>query len=182
MKNKISVKYIALVGLFAALVAVGAFIKMPISIVPVTLQTFFVSLAGLLLGRKYGALSVVVYIILGLVGLPIFTQGGGPGYVFVPTFGYIIGFAIGAFVTGFLVDKVEKPTFLRCFLASLAGLVAVYGIGLVYMYFMRNFYLAEPMSLWNVLLYGFLLTIPGDIIFSVVASISATRLIPIIKR
>lgn len=77
-------------ALFTALIAVGAFIKIPIPVVPFTLQYLFTMLAGILLG----SLSVLAYMILGLIGLPIFSEGGGIGYVFKPSFGYIIGFAL----------------------------------------------------------------------------------------
>ena len=64
-------------SLFTALIAVGAFIKIPIPVVPFTLQFLFTTLAGLLLGSKMGAVSVIAYMVLGLVGLPIFPEGGG---------------------------------------------------------------------------------------------------------
>ena len=64
-------------SLFTALIAVGAFIKIPIPFVPFTLQFLFTTLAGLLLGSKMGAVSVIAYMVLGLVGLPIFSEGGG---------------------------------------------------------------------------------------------------------
>ena len=63
-------------SLFTALIAVGAFIKIPIQVVPFTLQFLFTTLAGLLLGSKMGAVSVIAYMVLGLVGLPIFSEGG----------------------------------------------------------------------------------------------------------
>lgn len=68
-------KDLVLCAMFVALIAVGAFIKVPVPVVPFTLQFLFTMLAGLLLGPVNGALAVVVYIVLGLVGLPIFTQG-----------------------------------------------------------------------------------------------------------
>lgn len=78
-------------ALFAALTAVGAFLRIPMGYSSVTLQYLFTAMAGLLLGRKWGALSQAVYVLLGLVGLPIFTMGGGFGYVFQPTFGFLLG-------------------------------------------------------------------------------------------
>ena len=72
-------KLIALIALFAALAAVGAFVKIPIGTVPVTLQFAFCNLAMLLLGWKWGTVSIAVYLVLGLVGVPIFTLGGGFG-------------------------------------------------------------------------------------------------------
>ena len=86
-KSKSTVYSLILCALFAALIAVGAFIKIPVPFVPFTLQLLFTTLAGIVLGPKYGALSVGVYILIGLCGVPIFTQGGGPAYVLQPTFG-----------------------------------------------------------------------------------------------
>ena len=73
-------------ALLAALTAAGAFMRIPMGYSSVTLQYLFTAMAGLLLGRKWGALSQLIYVCLGLVGLPIFTMGGGFGYVFQPTF------------------------------------------------------------------------------------------------
>ena len=99
--NKLSTKSLILCSLFAALIAVGAFIKIPIPVVPFTLQVLFTTLAGLLLGPKLGAISVGIYLLIGLIGIPVFTQGGGPSYIFQPTFGYLIGFLIGTYFTGY---------------------------------------------------------------------------------
>ena len=74
-------------SLFTALIAVGAFIKIPVPVVPFTLQYLFTMLAGLLLGSRKGTLSVVAYMLLGLAGLPIFSEGGGFWYVLKPSFG-----------------------------------------------------------------------------------------------
>ena len=109
-----------LCSLFAALCAIGAFIKVPLAWLPITLQTFFSTLAGLLLGKKWGTVSVVVYLLLGLIGLPIFTQGGGIGYVTKPTFGFLLGLAPATFCTGLLFERSRK-SWSSAFLASLAG-------------------------------------------------------------
>ena len=70
-------------------------------------------LAGLMLGGRLGAISVCVYVAIGLAGLPVFTQGGGITYVLKPTFGYLIGFAVGTYVTGAIANKTAAPTFRR---------------------------------------------------------------------
>ena len=80
-----------------ALTAVGAFIKIPLPYIPFTLQTFFVFYSGILLGAKLGMLSQIIYILIGLVGIPVFSNGGGPSYVFQPSFGFLIGFIISTF-------------------------------------------------------------------------------------
>ena len=77
-------KNMALCGVFTALIAIGAFIRIPVPVVPFTLQYLFTMLAGLLLGAKLGAAAVALYVGMGLIGFPIFTQGGGFGYVFNP--------------------------------------------------------------------------------------------------
>ena len=115
-------KNMILCAMFVALIAMGAFIKIPVPVVPFTLQYLFTMLAGLLLGGKKGCLAVGIYILLGLIGLPIFAQGGGIGYIFQPSFGYIIGFAVGAFVTGVIANQKNRPSFLRLLAADFAGL------------------------------------------------------------
>ena len=94
-----------LCALFTGLIIVGAFIKIPIPNVPLTLQVMFTNLAGLVLGSRLGALSVLTYVLLGLAGIPVFTSGGGIGYVLMPTFGYLIGFIIGTFAAGRIVER-----------------------------------------------------------------------------
>lgn len=148
---------------FAALIAVGAFIRIPIPVLPFTLQFLFTSLAGSLLGAKYGSLSVALYIGLGLAGLPIFSLGGGPGYVFYPTFGYLIGFLAGTYITGRIVEKNANSGFKQVLFANFAGLFVVYLFGMVYFYFISNFYIGNPIGFWALFFYCFILAIPGDI-------------------
>jgi len=174
-------KNMVLCAMFVALIAAGAFIKIPVPVVPFTLQYLFTMLAGLLLGAKRGFISVCIYILLGLVGLPIFAQGGGIGYVFQPSFGYIIGFAVGAFVTGKIANKSSKPSYKRLLAANFIGLGFVYLLGMVYYYLISNFYLGTPIGLWPLFLYCFILAVPGDILLCIVGAILGNRLIPLIK-
>ena len=102
MKRRSSVHRLTLVAVFAALLAASAFFKIPIPPVPITLQAQVVLLGGMLLGPVNGALAVGLYLLLGLIGLPIFAGGGGLGYVLQPTFGYLLGFVGGAVVCGLL--------------------------------------------------------------------------------
>ncbi|MEG1519746.1 MAG: biotin transporter BioY [Clostridia bacterium] len=180
--GKIATRNLVLTGMFAALIAVGAFIKIPIPYVPVTLQTLFVMLAGALLGRKFGALSAIIYVVLGLVGLPIFTQGGGFSYVFQPTFGYLIGFIFGAYVTGLIANGVENPSFWRIFLANLAGIAVIYVLGMAYFYIISNYVINSPVDLKFVMIYCFATTIVGDIVLCVLSAIVCRRLIPILGK
>lgn len=167
---------------FAALIALGAFIRIPIPVVPFTLQFFFTMMAGLLLGGKRGASSVGIYILLGLAGIPIFAEGGGIGYVFKPSFGYIIGFAVAAYVTGVIANRVDRPGYRRLLTANFIGLGIVYLVGMVYFYFMSRFWLGDPIGLWPLFLYCFLLAVPGDIVLCILAAILGKRLIPVRNR
>ncbi len=181
MKNG-KTREMVLCALFVALIAVGAFIKVPIPVVPFTLQLLFTMMAGLLLGGKLGCCAVGAYVFLGLAGLPIFTQGGGLGYVFQPTFGYIIGFAAGAYVTGNIANQKEKPGYGRLLAANFLGLGIVYLFGMVYYYLMSNFYLGNPIGLWPLFLYCFLLAVPGDIALCILGAILGKRLIPLVRE
>ena len=173
---------LVLCALFVALIAVGAFIKVPIPVVPFTLQLLFTMMAGLLLGGKLGCSAVGAYIFLGLAGLPIFTQGGGLAYVFQPTFGYIIGFAVGAYVTGVIANRRDRPGYGRLLTANFAGLAIVYLFGMVYYYLMSNFYLDSPIGLWPLFLYCFILAVPGDIALCILGAILGKRLIPLVRE
>ncbi|MCI8269096.1 MAG: biotin transporter BioY [Lachnospiraceae bacterium] len=174
-------KNMILCAMFVTLIAAGAFIKIPIPVVPFTLQYLFTMLAGLLLGGKLGCLSVSVYILLGLLGLPVFAQGGGIGYIFQPSFGYIIGFAAGAYVTGAIANGKGNPGYPRLLAANFIGLGIVYFFGMAYYYLMSNFYLGTPIGLWPLFLYCFLLAVPGDIVLCIVGAVLGKRMIPVIR-
>lgn len=180
--NGAKTKNMILCGLFVALTAAGAFIKIPVPVVPFTLQYLFTMLAGLLLGAKRGALAVGIYILLGLAGLPVFAQGGGIGYVFQPSFGYLIGFAAGAFVTGRIAGQKNRPGYPRLLAANFAGLGIVYLAGMAYYYVMSNVYLNSPLGLWPLFLYCFILAVPGDILLCVLGAFLGKRLIPLVKE
>lgn len=182
MKARNHTKNLAAVALFAALIALGAFLRVPVPVVPFTLQTFFVALAGLLLGSRLGFLAALVYLVMGLIGIPVFTEGGGLAYVLKPSFGYIIGFAFGAAVTGAVAGKGVKPSFARALAACLAGLAVIYAIGVTYFYFVSNYAIGAPIGVWTCLLHCFLLCLPGDLAFSIVAVFAARAARPALGK
>ena len=171
---------ITMISLFTALIIVGAFIKIQLPICPITLQVVFTTMAGVLLGGKKGAAAVGVYIILGLIGLPVFTGGGGIGYVLHPTFGFIIGFMLGAYLTGTIAQSGE-PTVKRLLIGSLAGLILIFAMGIVYCWAINRFWLSSSVSTWQILSMC-LLPLPADIILCGLISILGHRLIPVMKR
>lgn len=171
-----NVQKMVLAALFAALTAVGAFLKFPMGITSATLQFFFTAMAGILLGAKWGALSQLVYVALGLVGIPIFTLGGGPGYLLQPSMGFLIGLIPAAWLIGWLTEGRQTP--LRIALACVAGLAVLYLVGIPYMYLIVNVYLAKGLTLWAVLKSGMLLYLPGDAL----KILAAVVLAPILTR
>lgn len=171
-----------LTALFVALIAVGAFIRVPVPVVPFTLQFLFTMLAGLLLGARRGSVAVVVYIFLGLAGLPIFTLGGGPGYVLQPSFGYIIGFAVAAYATGYVAHRGQDVTWRRLLIANFFGLGIVYLFGLIYYFLISQYYLGTPVGLWPLFLYGFVLAVPGDVVLCILGAIVGKRLLPLLEK
>ena len=168
-------KKLTLCALFAALITVGTYIRIPTPLVPLTLQTMFVVLSGLVLGRKLGAIAVCVYVAAGVIGLPVFTQGGGPGYVLNPTFGYILGFIAGAWLAGFMAERL-KPCVLNWFLASAAAMALIYAAGIPYYYIVSRYYLGRTLAAQTLLWSFVLMPLPGDLVSSFAAALIVQRL------
>ena len=176
MTKYVNVKPMIYASLFAALTAVGAFIKIPIPIspVPITLQVFFVLLAGLVLGARWGGTSMVVYVMLGVIGLPVFSGGSsGLGILLGPTGGYIIGFVAGAFVTGLIYNKANDSK-TATIGAMIGGLAVIYLLGVMQLSFVANMTLQQAVAV------GMLPFLAGDAIKIVAALIVADRIRPLL--
>ena len=176
-----NVRMLAVSALFTALIAVGAFIRIPVPMWPFTLQTLFTTLAGLLLGPRYGTLSCVAYMVLGLAGLPVFTGGGGPQYIFQPTFGCIVGFAVGAWFAGMIVRRGRARGFRLFLLAALADTAVVYVIGMAWFWCVKAFYLNDPIGMWTLFVTCFVPTIGVDVLKAALAAGAAVRIAPILS-
>lgn len=174
-------KYLVLSAMFAALTAIGAFIKIPAGYTSFTLQLFFTLMAGAFLGPYYGALSQLVYVLLGLAGLPIFTEGGELMYVTKPGFGFLLGLIPMAFVTGWIVRK-WGHRFWLLIAAGVAGLAVLYLVGLPYLYCIVNFYLGSTISAGKVLLSYCVIFLPFDALKILATAILGNRLIPRLNR
>ncbi len=121
---------------FSVLVALSAqvAVRVPFTPVPVTGQTFAVLLAGALLGSRLGACALLLYLMEGAVGLPVFAGGSaGAWHLAGPTGGYLFGFVVAAFVVGWLAEHRWDRSFGRAILAMLAGEIAIYGLGLLWL-------------------------------------------------
>ena len=182
MSKTLKTRDMILISLFAALTAVGAFIKIPTPTVPFTLQFLFCTYAGLFLGAKHGLYSQLLYLCIGLIGIPIFTSGGGPAYLFQPTFGYLIGFACCSYVVGKSVDLSKEIKFRNILAAILLGLTFVYVFGIIHLYLILNFYLAKEVSFIQTLWIGFLPYITFDVLQSIFIAITALKIIPILRN
>ena len=115
-----------------------------------------------------------VYVLLGVVGLPIFTMGGGFSYVLQPTFGFLLGLIPSALIIGLLTKKSRKPV--RIVLSCVAGLAALYAVGLPYMALILNVYMDKGLDFWAVLKSGMLPFLPGDALKIAVAAVLFPKL------
>ena len=170
-------------AIFVVLMIVSAFIKIPFPLVPLTFQTVVAVLAGLLLGPLYGTAAVGVYIFMGLIGLPVFTSGGGFAYVVQPTFGYILGFAAAAFVAGALCGrgKSAQITLRGALLASVAGFLVNYIVGVPYFLLIWHFYMHNG-GVWQAAVTYNLIYMPKDLALCLLAGFLAWRVRPLLDR
>jgi len=161
-----------LVALFAALAVTVALLFRFFGgmIVPFSLLPFVVLLAGGLLGARLGALSMGVYVIMGLVGIPVFEKPpfGGPAYVLSPTFGFLIGFIVAAYVVGLILQE-RDPGPVRLAVAMLAGVAVIYVIGLPYLYAIINYYMGTAIDIPGALMIGFVPFIGFDFLKALAA-------------
>lgn len=173
-------KRLILTALFTALTVIGAYLRIPTPWSSFTLQILFVCMAGLLLGPKYGAASQIIYVALGLIGLPIFSGGGGPGYVFHPTFGFLLGYIAAAFVIGLICRR--GAALQRMAIACVAGLAVIYLIGLPYMGLILNVYLGKGIDFAALLWIGMLPFLPADALKIVLAVALSRKLLPALSK
>lgn len=181
MKNS-SALNITRCALFVALITIGSFIKVPIPLSPFTLQFLMTSLAGLLLGPKWGTCAVAAYVIAGLAGLPIFAEGGGIGYVANPNFGYLVGFILGTWVTAKITPPESASSRKRLVASCFAGLMVCYAIGMAYLYAVSNVFLGTPVTFAALIWFCFIVAIPGDLALCFAAAEIAYRVLPTMRK
>lgn len=176
---KLKTKDMILVGIFASLGVVGAKISIPIPPVPVTLQLFVCCFAGMLLGSKLGLLSQIVYILIGLAGLPVFAgASSGPAYMLSPTFGYVIGFALAAYTVGKISEKNRNFNIRIAALSVYSGIAVTYLIGVPYLYFIIKLYMGKNITVMYAIEKGLLPFIVKDILLGAVLTITAAAAVP----
>jgi len=174
--SKINIHQMTLISLFAALTAVGAFISIPLYPVPLTLQTLFTLLAAMTLGSVMGMSSQIIYVLLGVIGLPVFAGfKAGIGILFGPTGGFLIGFIISAYVIGKIIEAKNEKNFFYYFLAGLSGMIIIYITGIT------QLSLVTGIGVKKALIVGMFPFLPGDILKIIAASFIASKLKLVIK-
>lgn len=155
---RLKIKRMINAGFFCALICVGAWIKVPLPFLPMTLQLFAVNTAILAQRGRYPAMSLAAYISLGLIGVPVFAGGGGFGYLLTPGFGYIMGFFAAALLSPLL------PRHIGYAARSALNLATVYLCALPYFYALSHLYLNTYITIPKLIVYGCLVFLPSDVI------------------
>ncbi|MFN2744104.1 MULTISPECIES: biotin transporter BioY [Bacillus] len=186
-KQKLRASDMALAGMFAALMGIGANITsfapfLQIGGIPLTMQPFFCLLAGLLLGRRLGALSMIVYALVGFIGAPVFASfSGGISALFKGSGGFILSYIPAAYAAGWITDRKSEPKAADFFTASVIGTLIIYLIGVNYMYFAFKTWLNTPITYsyaWVMMTWFFI----KDLAFSVLLAALASKVYKAVQK
>ena len=175
------VRNLIFISFFTALAVAGAFLRIPLPFMSITFQMLFALLAGIILGPVRGMIAMTVYLALGLIGLPVFSLGGGIGYILQPSFGFILGFIPGAYVSGITYSKLKNEPYSKTLWAYFAGSAVIYTLGIAYMFFILEFYLEKPGISLTASFRSMLPYIGKDIILGLLAA-SIGRYVPLLRK
>lgn len=174
---KLSIREMTRVALFSSFICIaslilkfGGEVVVPFSILPLVIM-----LAGAVLGARLGALSVAVYVLIGLLGVPVFAKPpfGGFTYIMQPTFGFLPGFILAAYVIGKILEKRPENSLFRYILAMVVGMAVMYMVGIPYLYGIIKFYLGKPFTLWRAVQIGMMPFVGLDLVKALLAGILA---------
>lgn len=169
-------RMIVYASLMAAMIAVGSYIHIPIGPVPIVLQNFFILLAGLLLGARWGLTSVGIYLLVGAIGVPVFAGAkGGIAHFLGPTGGYLIAYAAAVLLCGLISERSNGRTAIDIAAVVLSSLL-VYAIGVPWLKAVTGMSWAKAMAV------GMVPFIPGDVFKAAAAIMVARALRPVISR
>ncbi|HEX5679789.1 MAG TPA: biotin transporter BioY [Desulfobacterales bacterium] len=162
-------------SLFAAMMAAGAYMAIPIGPVPIVLQNMFVLLSGLLLGSRWGLTSVAVYLLAGVAGLPVFAGGtGGIGRIFGPTGGFLLGYLPVVFLVGRMAERLPRRMVWDV-AAMTAGTLVLYACGVAWLAAMTGLSPAKALAL------GMVPFLPGDALKIAAAALIARAVRPVMN-
>lgn len=160
--QRLDARSITSVGLAVALLVIGSAIALPIGPVPISLQSLVVLTIGTTMGKRLGVMAVTVYVIAGLIGLPVFAGlKGGPQYIFAPTFGFIMAFILAAYIVG---AGYESSSNMRRYASLMAATILIYTIGASYFYLVQSVHLGNSIPFVKVLQLTVLPFVLGDLI------------------
>ena len=165
-------------AIFTAIMIAGAFIQIPFTFMTLTFQTVFAVLAGLLLGWKKGMIAMAAYAFMGLIGIPVFTSGGGIHYVTMPSFGYILGFIASAGVAGLAFTRFTKVW--QVVLFAVAAYVIDYVFGIAY--FAAVWTVSGYAGLGQAVVTYNLIYMPKDLVLSLLAAFLSLAVAPQIRK
>jgi len=172
MQKRFSVRDLSYISLFATLIAVSGYILIPLpfSTIPVTAQTLAVMLTGSLLPVRHASVSLLIFLMMGIIGLPVFSGGNaGLGIIIGKTGGYLIGFLAGAALISVLKGK--NPGFLRLLIVNvIGGIIVIYSFGVLWLNYITGIGISKAV------IFGALPFIPGDIIKIVIAALITLKL------
>ena len=169
-KRKITTQQMALVAIMTAITCILAPFSLPIGPVPISLTNLVIYFSLYLLGWKLGTLSYVIYLLIGLVGVPVFSGfSAGPAKLFGPTGGYLIGFIPMAIIAGIVIDKYTEK-WLLCLLAMIIGTIVCYALGTTWLAY------EAKMNMMAALWAGVIPFIPGDLVKMALAILIAPKI------
>ena len=172
VKEQISIKTMALIAIFSAITCILAPLSIPIGLVPISLTNLVIYFSLYILGTWKGTASYIIYLLIGLVGLPVFSGfTSGPGKLFGPTGGYLIGFISLAIISGIFIEKFY-PKWYMCLVGMILGTAVCYIFGTAWLAYEAH--MNFKAALWA----GVIPFIPGDLIKMVLAMIAG----PVLKK
>lgn len=169
-KSKFTIRQMAMIAVITAVTCVLAPMSLPIGPVPISLTNLVIYFGLYILGTKYETISYIVYLLIGLVGIPVFSGfTGGPAKLFGPTGGYLIGFIPLALLAGWFIQKFANKWYL-CLIGMILGTVVCYAIGTAWLAYQAH------MGIKAALFAGVIPFIPGDLIKMILAMIIGPKI------
>lgn len=169
--KKLDARKITISSMFCALLVVSALISIPVPLlaIKITLQTMIIFIIGATLPPTYAILTISLYTLLGLCGLPVFSSGSGPMYIFAPSFGFLLGFIVSSPVMAKINCSSFKTPLIRYIVSVVVALLIIYSIGVPYLYFILKIYMNKNIPFSYALVSNGLLFMPFDIFKAIIA-------------
>lgn len=163
--NKMSTRQLTLIAVMTAVTCILGPLSLPIGLVPISLTNLVIYIAIYALGQKKGTISYIVYLLIGVIGLPVFSGfSGGFAKLAGPTGGYLIGFIFMAFISGLFIDRFSDKIYM-CFIGMTLGTIITYLFGTAWLAYVAKIPFNAALSA------GVIPFIPGDIIKILISSL-----------